>query len=136
MHWLIDGYNLLHKSGGAGRSLEEARDRLLIRLAGLTGKGHSVTVVFDNRKRLAGPGGAGAKIKGLKSVFTPVADDYIIKTVRESDAPREITVVSSDREVAGDSRQLGAQVIDAVDFARRLAPTDRPRGKEPLEKYQ
>jgi predicted RNA-binding protein with PIN domain len=136
MHWLIDGYNLLHKSGGAGRSLEEARERLLIRLAGLTGKGHRVTVVFDNQGRPAGPGGTGARIPGLKTVFAPVADDYIIKMVRESDTPRDITVVSSDREVTGVSRQLGAQVVDAVDFARRLTPPKDGRGKEPAEKYR
>jgi predicted RNA-binding protein with PIN domain len=123
---LVDGHNLIGRL--AKPSLEDADDEEeLVRLLGSyrarTGK--SITVVFD-------PGGAFAlpqarRYRGIDVIFAPhgrSADAVIVQIVRKDRDPRRWLVITSDRDLAGTVRDLGARVQSAEAFARRLGPPE------------
>jgi hypothetical protein len=130
MRVLVDGHNALFALRLPGETHEEQRRELLRRVAELAPR---ATVFFDARHA---PHRLGSEL-GLSAVFCRDrdADAEILETVREAGEPREITVVSNDRELTGRAAQLGARVLRVHEFFRRspgreAAPAeagDRPR---------
>jgi hypothetical protein len=79
-----------------------------------------VTVVFDGRSFALG-----AECRDVEVLFASrsggnAADDDIVALVRASDSPAELTVVTSDDDLARRVRALGAEVAGAGAFRRRL----------------
>jgi hypothetical protein len=120
VRYLVDGYNLAHwlVRDDALRP-EELRRRTLAAMAGkLPQNAAEVVIYWDVRNRTPG-------VMERESLpwctlrFVPSADEAIVDAVYDADNPREITVVSRDREVAGRSRQLGARVLAPSEFLRR-----------------
>lgn len=131
MHYLIDGYNLLHHAGRllAKRSanLEAARLDLLRLLHGRFGKEPvKVTAVFDARH-------APANVPqqedyfGIEVRFTRFeeADDLIEAIIRKVATPAQLTIVSNDRRIKEAARRRRCPVMECVEFWETLL--HRPR---------
>lgn len=126
MPLLVDAYNVLHVVGVlppdlAGIDLEELavliaesrfRDEEAVLACDGVSKPHQVEQTGRVEVRFAGPG--------------VTADDLILRLVRDSSAPRRITVVTSDREIAVNARRRRAVVISSEAFLEMLA-SDRQR---------
>jgi predicted RNA-binding protein with PIN domain len=119
--WIVDGMNVIgsRPSGwwrdrpGAMRDLAEE----LGKLAGSTGD--EVTVVFDGRPfELVAP--AGVNVEFARRRGRNAADEDIAELVERDHDPTELTVVTSDRELASRVRDAGADVVGAGEFRRRL----------------
>ena len=110
MRWLVDGNNVMGaRADGWWRDRDGAMQRLVNALDDLAAaSGDEVAVVFDGRD-------VGLQATHARVVFAPHADDAIA----ERAAPG-VTVVTSDRELAGRARAAGAEVTGAGAFLRRL----------------
>jgi len=121
MRWLIDGMNVIgsrptgwwRDRPGAMRSLVEDLD------AFAEGSGDPVTVVLDG-KPFDLEGGPGVTVK-FASRRGPNAADDDIAAIAASDAnPDDLSVVTSDGDLARRVRDAGATVLGAGEFRRRL----------------
>ncbi len=125
MPYLIDGHNLIGQTPGLSLADPDDEQRLIERLrAYLVRINKKGTVFFD--KGL--PGGAGRWSNTVLEVrFAPhpkTADTLIVARLRAAQNPRELIVVSGDREVGEAARQAGARLIRSADFARLML--DKP----------
>ncbi|MCX6995146.1 MAG: NYN domain-containing protein [Chlamydiae bacterium] len=117
MHYFIDGYNLLFRLSQEKMSFERSRQEVI---ASLLGVKLSLTVVFD------GGGGDGAQRthKGpLEIIYTAKgqsADSYILDELAWIKKPGAYTVVTSDKPLGANCRQLGASVKSISDFLEAL----------------
>jgi predicted RNA-binding protein with PIN domain len=119
--WLIDGMNVIgsrptgwwRDRPGAMRALSEE----LGEFARATGD--VLTVIFDGRPfELEAP--AGVSVEFATRRGPNAADDDIAALVERDPEPGELTVVTSDRTLAGRVRDAGGTVVGAADFRRRL----------------
>lgn len=144
MHYLIDGYNLLHAMGAlTGRvgpnGLEKARLRLLGLLRAAYGdEAGTVTVVFDASGAPANaPPAQDFHGVGVRFAREQEADDVIEEAVRRSSVPRQLTVVSDDRRVQQAARRRDCEVLGCGDYLdaleRRRRPARRPRAQKPAK---
>ncbi len=138
---LIDGYNLLHATGILARgigpgTLERARMALLGFLAASLEPEQlpRTTVVFDAADH---PPGLPREVehRGLRVVFAAGyadADTLIEQLIRRHSAPRQLTVVSSDRRIQQAARRRKARAVDSDAWyaellaRRQSAPADVP----------
>ena len=121
MRWLVDGMNVIgsrptgwwRDRPGAMRSLVEQLE------AFAEGSGDPVTVVLDG-KPFDLEGGPGVTVK-FASRRGPNAADDDIAAIAESDAnPGDLSVVTSDGDLARRVRDAGATVLGAGEFRRAL----------------
>jgi len=112
---VLDGYNIVHRSPqlkpGAGRSLREAREKLVNLLSWVMG-GEPVRflVVWDGAEKVGRDDHAG-RVEQRWSRPPEKADDLIRRIVEtEIDRVGRLTVVTSDLEVARHARAMGADV--------------------------
>lgn len=121
MRWLVDGMNVIgsrptgwwRDRPGAMRSLVEQLDALADR------SGNRVTVVLDGQP-FDLEGGPGVTVKFASRRGPNAADDDIV-AIAESDAnPADLSVVTSDGDLARRVRDAGATVLGAGEFRRRL----------------
>jgi uncharacterized protein len=138
VHYLIDGYNLLHHvgllTGRVGPSgLEKARRALLGHLSGRFGEqAADVTVVFDAQH--APPTAADTfDYQGIHVLFTrsEEADDVIEDLIRRASAPRLLTVVSNDKRIRDAARRRHCPVAECVDFWDTLGQRPKRESQEP-----
>jgi len=122
---VIDGYNLIHRTAslkpGEGRTLRQAREKLVNLLSWAIGAGEArILVVFD------GAEGAGGDERGgrveVRFSRPPRSADDVIRTVVEDQVDRveRLTVVTADLEVARHARAMGADVALADLFVSSL----------------
>lgn len=103
---------------GWWRDRRGAMAALVEHLAGLAAGGEQVTVVFDGRPfALDAPG---VEVVFASRSGANAADDDIVSLVAGAADPRAICVVTSDEDLAERVRRLGAGVIGAGTFRRRL----------------
>ncbi len=89
--------------------------------------GEDVTAVFDRRPPDVSPGRHGAATVAFASRRgRNAADHEIVQMVGHDPAPESIRVVTSDRRLAEQVRDLGAKVTSASSFRRRLSETLEP----------
>jgi predicted RNA-binding protein with PIN domain len=133
---IIDGYNLILRSPslrpGEGRSLQEAREKLINLLSWTVGAGDArFLVVFDG----AQSGGGNEQEGRVEVVFSrppDKADDLIRRVVEEKiDRVDRITVVTSDLEVARHARAMGADVSLADLFMASVLGAAASEGEAP-----
>jgi len=119
-HLLVDGYNVTKTAFGE-LPLVEQRRRLVEFLGALAARtGAEVTCVFDGADVAARPTG---RVRGVRVLFSEAgssADDLVRRLVRAEPAGRVVVVVSSDNEVAGGVRALGARALPATALVRLL----------------
>jgi predicted RNA-binding protein with PIN domain len=112
---VVDGYNLILRSPelkpGPGRTLREAREKLVNLLSWAIGTGESTfLVVFDGAEGAPHDLGGG-RVEVRFSRPPEKADDVIRKLVEEQiDRVERLTVVTSDLEVARHARAMGADI--------------------------
>src|SRR5262245_44092907 len=141
MHYLIDGYNLLHAMGvlpprvGPG-GLEKARRGLLGMLhAAYAEHASEVTVVFDAAGAPAGASGE-ENYQGILVRYAgrqEQADDLIEHLIRHDSAPKQLTVVSDEHRIQRAARRRHCSAMSCSDYLetvqRRRRP-HRPRGAD------
>jgi uncharacterized protein len=136
MALLIDGYNLLHVTGifgaaGAGTELHRSRLALLDFLAAsiLERERAQTTIVFDAAG--APPGlPTSATHEGITVYFArrhANADEMIERLLDECQAPRSLTVVSSDHRIQRAARHHGAAYVDSDKWFAELQAARRER---------
>ena len=121
--WLIDGMNLIGSRPDRWWNDPDRAVRRLIqeldRYAAATGE--DVTVVFDRRPPDVPPGVHGAVLVAFASRRgRDAADDEVVRMLAEDRAPRLFIVVTSDRRLGERVRELGAGVMSAGSFRRRM----------------
>ncbi len=141
MPLLIDGYNLMYKlpgQFGRGGNLLRRRQALLKLLADrLSAQERCDTiVVFDARRQNNSlpRWECYQQMMVLYSVQHETADELLIELLSRIANPKEVTVVSSDRQIQCAARVHGARWVDAdrwlerrkVQNTGRLAPTSGP----------
>jgi predicted RNA-binding protein with PIN domain len=112
---VVDGYNLILRSPalkpGEGRTLAQAREKLLNLLGWAVGRGEvEFVVVFDGAEGMAAAATSG-RVRVHYSRPPDKADDVIRALVEERvEGGARVTVVTSDLEVARHARAMGADV--------------------------
>ncbi|MBF0533162.1 MAG: NYN domain-containing protein [Candidatus Omnitrophica bacterium] len=139
LHYLIDGYNVLHQMPELSGQLDEQRRHLILLIESRRPQGserNQVTVVFDGRSGYYGR----AEASAVRVIFSldESADDKIRRMVNESNRVREIVVVTDDREIQRAVSAVGAKVEPVSRFLGRLDDAERkPRasgGKKQISK--
>lgn len=149
-HLIIDGYNLLGRTGGFSGSIETARESLIKALAAYRHrKNYRVTVVFDGWQQ-GRPTEQHEHRAGVEIVYSKRgerADQVIQRLARQFGA--DCAVVSSDHEVMSSAKASGAFVLSAHEFAAKLwthpgdhgamhkeldTEEDEPRPRDPKKK--
>jgi predicted RNA-binding protein with PIN domain len=147
MHWLIDGYNLMHATGVLDKEVkshklfQQRRRRFLSNLADALGaeRAAETTVVFDASTQPADMPIV-ANYQGLSLIFAvgdENADARIEQLIAEHSAPKSLTVVSTDRRVRKAATRRKAKAVTSDDFldlldrfrhreSRQRAPQDLP----------
>lgn len=83
--------------------------------------GDDVTVAFDRRPDDMEPGRHGdVSVTFASRQGRDAADDKIVVMVAADEDPDSLVVVTSDRELATQVREFGAQVVGAGGFRERL----------------
>jgi predicted RNA-binding protein with PIN domain len=140
---LVDGYNVVHAwpelKALLGHSLEEARERLIDRLAVYSQvTGVDVTVVFDAH-RTAAMATAEERRNGLRVVFTRKglsADHAIERLAYEiSGQGGALVVATNDRFQRDLVAGMGAGVISAEELQRRVVEAERELSRS-VDKYR
>ena len=147
MRTLVDGYNLAHASGILSRNigpgtLQRARDGLIGFLkASLSDTERAgTTIVFDARN--APPDLPHEQmLDGVRILYAfgyGTADALIEELIAEDSAPRQLVVVTGDREIQRAARRRRATIVDSerwyADLRRRrheslvskAAPEEKP----------
>ncbi|MDP8264991.1 MAG: NYN domain-containing protein [Candidatus Aceula lacicola] len=127
VHYLIDGYNAVHRIPNLLKdSLQESRNNLVGFIENNRPQGsvkNLVTIVFDGQPGIA------AHVYGLipKVLFSEneTADEAIKRIVEKSDLKKNIVVVTGDKEIQFYVRQLGAKVLSVEDFFLRKLDNKR-----------
>lgn len=132
---IVDGYNVLFREEGDGRSLQDRREDLLRRIDASRNPSVPVIVVFDGRP---GAGARARREEGLEVRFASSprsADDLIVKLV-EQVPRRQAHVVTQDRELGARVKSAGGVVvrwedalIPAKNRRRRSSPPSGRGGK-------
>jgi uncharacterized protein len=136
MNYLVDGHNLIPKTGVALNELDDETG-LLAQLQVFARLGrHRVEVFFDG----APPGKSGKKQEGVIVAHYVrkgrTADESIVARLNQlGKEARNWTVVTSDRQVQGEGHMRQAQVLSSEAFAGLLhtaqAEAQKQRRKQP-----
>ena len=129
MPYLVDGNNLAHTLGLSNEGVADraACARTVATFCRL--QGAKATLVFD------GPAPRGPLAPGqtprVRVLFSEAlsADDLILRLLGEAKAPRDFTVVTSDRPLGDKARHRGATVERCHEFARRLQRSPKTTGR-------
>ena len=127
-HLVVDGMNVIgSRPDGWWRDRAGAARRLHARLARLVSDGgDGVTLVLDGRPHADLPEGVHDDVAVVyaRRGGRDAADDRIVELVAADPDPRALTVVTSDRDLVGRVRALGATVVGAGELLRRLDALD------------
>lgn len=133
MHYILDGYNVIHKSAALrralDRSLRDARAALVqVCKTILQSRGDiaKITVVFDGKSENDFPFESAGKVEVLFTSTGEDADDGIIDYLRRVSAP-QVAVVSDDNYVRNNVRAFAAHVVSTADFM--AMPLRRKNGR-------
>lgn len=133
---IVDAYNVIHRSPrlrpGPRRTLREARDKLINLLSWMMGADDArFIVVFDGAEE-GGQDQPTGRIQIVWSRPPEKADDVIRRIVEKRvGGDEQITVVTSDIEVARHARREGADVsLSDLFLASALGDTGREAGPE------
>jgi predicted RNA-binding protein with PIN domain len=118
LHYIVDGYNVLMRSGLFDRKrLQDARAAFVAYLEHHRPHGscrNKLTIVFDGKAEVAGL--AECAIMGVLFSAGESADEKIKEMVERSPRPKDIVVVTDDRELGFFVRRCGACLMGSRDF--------------------
>jgi predicted RNA-binding protein with PIN domain len=122
MLYYIDGYNLMFR---ASRGLGDFKSSRQNFIEELNEKIQTVlldaVIVFDAQYQFGL--GSRSRYRHLTVCFTDTgetADDYIIDEIKSSSKPRQIILVTSDKNLAWRARQYHSKTISVEDFVATL----------------
>lgn len=121
-HLILDGYNIIRQTSGfAELALDVGRQRLIRTIERQRPQGsgrNQITVVFDGRPGRERP----AASETVQVVFSEdrTADDWIKEFVGKTDNPRQVVVVTNDRDIQFHVKALGAAVWSVAEFMRKM----------------
>lgn len=120
LHFVIDGYNLIKQTSVLNKiNLEDSREALIRFLKISRPQGNNpVTVVFDGIE-----GGFYCRdISGIEVIFSShqSADDKIKRMVERSPNPKNMVVVTNDREIRSFAQAHMAQIKKVEEFLAKL----------------
>jgi predicted RNA-binding protein with PIN domain len=122
LQFVIDGYNIVrHERFPSSHKIKNPPQALisLIESNKLCGsRKNKITVVFDGYPKAFGSSYADGYLDVVFSCDIS-ADERIRKIVEQARVPRNIVVVSDDREIQAFSKMAGAAVVGAEDFLWR-----------------
>ncbi|MGB9590692.1 MAG: NYN domain-containing protein, partial [Candidatus Hydrothermia bacterium] len=127
--YLVDGYNVILTTRFKEMDMERARE-YLVSFSRVFAPAE-VIVVFDGRE------GIFQHLPGAVFTKGESADEYIRRWLRKCPNPREVIVVTEDREIRGTAGALGARVMSAREFVRgprRLTSKKEGGGCRPTSK--
>ncbi len=134
LHFLVDGYNVINQVSSLKHIpvLENARLGLarLIKSKCLVGsKNNRITLVFDGRDDV-GLYSSQAQ-DSVEIIFSKgeSADEVIKRFVQYSANPKQIVVVSDDKEILRFIRPLGAKALPVAEFMFKESKQARSRQK-------
>jgi predicted RNA-binding protein with PIN domain len=120
LHFILDGYNLIKKIPEfSSKKIRHAREDLirLIEEKRLTGsKRNRVTVVFDGYS----DDFSSKRQIPFEIIFAKDADEKIRDIIKKVDNPKEIVVITDDRQLQDSVRLLGAKVQNLESFLEKL----------------
>jgi predicted RNA-binding protein with PIN domain len=121
MRWVVDGMNVIgSRPSGWWRDRPGAMRELVDELKAFAeDTGEPVTVVLDG-KPFELEGGDAVDVRFASRLGPNAADDDIAGLVESDDDPADLSVVTSDGDLAGRVREAGATVVGAGSFRRRL----------------
>ncbi|CAA9491040.1 MAG: hypothetical protein AVDCRST_MAG45-751 [uncultured Solirubrobacterales bacterium] len=119
---VVDGMNVVgSRPDGWWRDRRGAITSLVERLEALAeSEGEPVAVIFDGRAFELARREQTVEVRFASRRGRDAADDDIAALVKRAERPAEIQVVTSDADLSRRVRALGATVVDAGDFRRRL----------------
>jgi predicted RNA-binding protein with PIN domain len=119
--WVVDGMNVIgSRPTGWWRDRAGAMRELVDELNAFAGRsGESVTVVLDG-KPFELEGGDDVTVQFAARRGPNAADDDIAALVESDPDPADLSVVTSDGDLARRVREAGAAVVGAGNFRRRL----------------
>jgi predicted RNA-binding protein with PIN domain len=122
--WLVDGYNVLHAGVLRGRDRRgwwtaSVQSRLVAIADTFEDPAAQIIVVFDAAKPETPRAVEPLPPSRVQLVYTPSADDWLVRQVRRSQTPERIAVVTADRQVQGRARHSGARVVSPLAFLER-----------------
>jgi predicted RNA-binding protein with PIN domain len=123
MRWIVDAMNVIgSRPDGWWKDRRRAMEELVDRLERCaSGEGHHVTVVFE--QPMSPPIRSSViEIEHAAKAAANSADDEIVRLVLADDRPEEITVVTSDVELAERVRDAGASTHPAASFRNLVDP--------------
>lgn len=133
--YIIDGYNLINKIEEIqAKELKKKREYLINLLINKMPHGkNKITIIFDGKYEIYSSNKQNLKEYGIEVIFTnfETADDKIKKLVERSNNPKEIIVITDDREIQYYVRYYGCKIVTAVDFLNKLKP--KPNNNQPSE---
>ena len=135
LHFIIDGYNLIRQTPLLNKvNLQDSREALIRFLTIQRPQGNrnnKVTVVFDGRE---------GDFYSRHTPFIEVifsqgesADDTIKRLVEKSNNPKNVVVVTNDREIQSFVKQCNAQVRAIEEFLEKFNRSKTKGKKEALE---
>jgi predicted RNA-binding protein with PIN domain len=118
--WIVDGMNVIgSRPDGWWRDRPAAMRALVGELERFAEEtGDPVTVVFDGRPFELESGAVDVRFASRRG--PNAADDDIAALAADDAEPAELSVVSSDAELARRVRDAGGSVVGAGEFRRRL----------------
>jgi predicted RNA-binding protein with PIN domain len=118
--WIVDGMNVIgSRPTGWWRDRHGAMRGLVAELGEFAAReGDEVTVVFDGKP--FDLDGDGVRVMFATRRGRNAADDDIAALVERDGAPGELSVVTSDADLARRVRDAGGAVVGAGEFRRRL----------------
>ena len=124
MQYLIDGYNLLFFHLTPDEDLKKNREEL-ISLLDKKFKALSIkaTIIFDGFNQISHHA-EHQFFETLTVIFSPksqTADEYIIERVSCAKKPNEIIVVTADKNLAQNARNLGAHSKSPKSFLKEIS---------------
>jgi len=139
-HYIIDGYNLIHKVPGLRSSLnsglEHARNVLIFFIRGyLSSHNVSMTLVFDGDQvgYVEATPQFGKRLRVIYSRPPQKADPIIKELIRKANNKKSLVLVSADNELIRFCRQQGGQVLAPLEFYHRASK--HPNQNEMDQKY-
>jgi predicted RNA-binding protein with PIN domain len=146
---IIDGYNLIFaresRPDKEPESLEQQRNKLINRLRDYNRpRNEYIIIAFDGESNHLYPERR-KEDKNIEVIFSQAgqtADELILNIASTSDNPKNIEVITSDRELADGIKRLKAKICSSAEFLERLNKPAKEDAKynqssggdEPIEK--
>ena len=136
---IVDGYNLILRTPAlrpeGGRTLREAREKLINLLSWMMGGGETQFIVIFDGDDSVGRDERHGRVEVRFSRPPRTADDLIRDLVEERvDRGTPITVVTADLEVARHARAMGADIaLSDLFLASAIGPTPSAEGEKPTQ---